>query len=87
MTNLEMKQLIKSCAQSVRKEFKFTMPKGEKLIDINYSLPYVGINLPGGEEYFFQEQAASEILEEAENAANKFDVSTEEALIWLAQSW
>jgi len=87
MTNLEMKQLIKSCAQSVRKHHKQVAPKDAKLIDINTSMPYVGIDLPGGEEYFFQEDAASEILAEADNAADKFDVSREDALIWLAQSW
>ena len=87
MTNELMRQHIVACAQSVRKDFKLTMPKDEKLIDINTSLPYVGINLPGGEEYFFQEQEASELLEEAEKTAETFDVTTEEALIWMSQGW
>ena len=87
MTNRQMKQHILSCAKSVRQNFKKTMPADCKLIDINYSLPYVGINLPDGEEYFFQEDAASEILDEANNTANLFNVSVEDAIIWQSQSW
>lgn len=87
MTNKEMQQHINAVAKSVRKDFKYIMPKEEKLIDINWGLPYVSINLPTGEEYFFQDEAASEILEQATNTGNKFSVSIENALIWMAQSW
>lgn len=87
MTNDEMKAYIEACAKSVRLEHKRYSPKDSKLIDINYGMPYIGINLPNGKEYFFQESAASEIMDEAKNAAEKFDVNIEDALIWMAQSW
>lgn len=87
MTNNEMRQHILMCAKSVRQHHKETAAKNSKLIDINNSLPYVAINLPTGEEYFFQEEAASDLLNEANNAANKFNVSVEDALIWQSQGW
>lgn len=87
MRKAEMRKHINVCASSVRKNFRDTMPKGEKLLDINWGLPYIGIKLPDGEEYFFQESAADEILTEAKNTAEKFGVSVENSLIWMAQSW
>ena len=86
MTNLEMKKLINQCAKSVTQNFKFTNPKS-KLVDINWGIPYVAINLPNGEEYFFQGEEASNLLEEATNTGNKFNVSVENALIFTSQSW
>lgn len=87
MTNREMMQHINKCAKAVKKEFKIVAPKDEKLVDINYGIPYVGINLPNGEEFFFQGEDARNLLEEATNTANKFQVSIEDALIWHSQSW
>lgn len=51
---------------------------GERLVDdgweveINYGLPYIGVNSPGGEEvYFSQEQEASELLDEVPENVNE----------------
>ncbi len=87
MTTKQMTKSIVNTAKAVRKEFKSIMPEDCKLIDINWGLPYVGINLPNGEEYFFQGEEASNLLEEAVNTGNKFSVSIEDALLWQSQSW
>jgi len=87
MTNKEMRQKILASAKSARKSVKETAPAGTKIIDINFGLPYVGIVCPDGGEYFFQGEEASNLLEEATNTANKFNVSIEDAIIWQSQSW
>lgn len=86
MTNKEMRKHILASAKSARQSFAAIAPDGEKIIDINYRLPTVAIN--GIEaDYFFQGEEASNLLEEATNTANKFEVSIEDALIWQSQSW
>jgi len=86
MNTKEMRKHILASAKSARKSFSDISPDGEKIIDINYSIPYVAIN--GVEaEYYFQGEEASNLLEEATNTANKFNVSVEDALIWQSQSW
>jgi protoheme ferro-lyase len=87
MTNKEMKEMIERTADAARLTWKKYNSTDLKIIDINHGLPYVGINCNDGSEYFFQDEAASEILEEATNTANKFNVSIEDAIIWAAQSW
>jgi len=84
MTKKEMQKLINSTAKAARKTFKQYQPTDSKIIDINYDLPYVDVN---DGEYFFQGEDASNILEEATNTANKFNVSVEDAIIWQSQSW
>lgn len=86
MTNKEMQKLINSTAKAARKTFAETMPKSSKIIDINFGLPYVAVN-SGNDEYFFQGEEASNLLEEATNTGNKFNVSIEDAIIWQSQSW
>lgn len=87
MTTKEMRRNILTSAKSARKSFKQTAPAGDKIIDINYGLPYVAVNCPDGSEYFFQGDAASNLLEEATNTGNKFNVSVEDAIIWQSQGW
>jgi len=86
MTNKEMQKLINSTAKAARKTFKQYAPAGDSIIEINYGLPYVAVN-SGNEEYFFQGEEASNLLEEATNTGNKFNVSVEDAIIWQSQSW
>lgn len=90
MTNRQFAAHIKRTAKAERKAYlaSFEKPKeADKIVDINWGLPYVGINLSNGQEYFFQEEAASEILEEATSAANKFNSSIDDVLLWQAQGW
>ncbi len=86
MTNKEMRRHILASCKSAKKSFKAVAPKDDKMIDINYGIPYVAIN-GVQDEYFFQGEEAANLLEEATNTANKFNVSVEEALIWQSQSW
>lgn len=86
MTNKEMQRTINDAAKSARKSFAKYGADGEKIIDINYSLPTVALNGIDS-EYFFQGEEASNLLEEATNASNKFNVSVEDALIWMSQGW
>jgi len=84
MTNKEMQKMINTIAKAARKAYKTEtdMP----IISINYGIPYVSIN-SWAESYFFQGQEASELLEEATNTSNKFNVSVEDVIIWHSQSW
>ncbi len=87
MLNNNLKIEIQRTAKSIRADHKTRMPKDSVLVELNYRLPYVALNLPNGEEYFFQGEEASEILEEAVNAGNKFCVAPEDYLLYISQSW
>lgn len=87
MTNKEMSKHIKKVAKFIRKDFKEIMPADSKIVDVNWSLPSLYINLPNGCEFFFQESEASELLEAATETANKFNTPLEDVLIWQANSW
>lgn len=78
---------INRAAKSARKSFKEQMPTSVEIIDINHGIPYVGIDLANGDEYFFQGQEASELLEQATTTSNKFNTNLEDTLLWMAQSW
>ncbi len=56
-------------------------------IEINNSLPYVAITMSNGDEYFFQEHEASELLDEHESSASKFDTTIEQSILHSAQGW
>ena len=51
-------------------------------ISINHVLPTVYIIQPNGEEYFFQESAASELLDSTPDY-----LSEKEYIIWTSQGW
>jgi hypothetical protein len=78
MTNKQMLANIKKTANSAR--------KAGQNIEINFGLPYVSINRIDT-VYFFQGDEASNILEEAINAGNKFNCSTEDYLLYISQGW
>lgn len=56
-------------------------------VTIDTGLPYVDVCLGPDAEYFFQESEADELLRDAEIAAEKFGVRTEDVLLWQAQGW
>jgi hypothetical protein len=87
MTNKETAASIKRIAKAYRKDHKEYMPQGEILVDVNHSIPYLAIQLPNDKEYHFQGEPAGDILEEATTASNKFNVSLEDAILWLASGW
>jgi hypothetical protein len=82
MTSRELKKSIVASARLARKNHKETMPDGEKLIEINWGIPYVSIG-----EYFFQGEEASNLLEDAVNSSNKLNVNVEDVIIWMSQGW
>lgn len=86
MTTKEMRRDIIKTTKSARQSYKATAPADSNIIDINYSLPYVAVNCPNS-EYFFQGDDASNLLKEATNTGNKFNVSVEDAIIWQSQGW
>lgn len=86
MTNKEMQKLINTTAKAARKTFKQYKPEGSSIIEINYILPYVAVNSYDS-EYFFQGEEAANLLEEATNTSNKFNVSVENVIIWQSQGW
>lgn len=86
MNSKQVQSLINKTAKAVRQEIKKYKPTGTKPVEINYGLPYVAITLLN-EEYFFQGEEASTLLDEAKEAANKFNTNVENALLWLSQSW
>jgi len=79
MTNQEMKQQIEQSAQ-------FELEAGAS-IEINNGLPYVAITMSNGDEYFFQESEASDLLDEHNMSADKFDTTVEASILHSAQGW
>jgi hypothetical protein len=55
-------------------------------VKVNLALPYVAVNCSNGDEYFFQGEEASNLIEEAENA---FDggLSITDYIMATSQSW
>jgi len=82
-----MKKAIEKTAKSVRETAKKYMSKDHKVIDINYGIPYVAIELYKQEYYYFQGDEASTLLEEAVTAGNKFNVTPEDYLLHISQGW
>lgn len=87
MTPKQTKKLINKTAKAVRKEFAKLMPKDENIIVIEWGIPYVGVKLPDGTEYFFQGEEASEMLTAAVETSNTFQTSVEDTILFLSQSW
>lgn len=87
MTTKQTSRLIIKTAKAVRKEFKKAMPEGKQLVEINWSLPYLAVNLPDGKEYFFQGQEASEMLQKCVETSNMYNVGVEDTILFLSQSW
>lgn len=56
-------------------------------VEINQNLPSVFIDLGEGNEYFFQEHEASELLIQADFVANTYGIWASDALLWLSQGW
>jgi len=56
--------------------------KAGATIEINHSLPYVAIKMSNGDEYFFQGEEASNLLNEVPDYINE-----EVYLIASAQNW
>lgn len=78
MTNKQMLADIKKTANSAR--------KAGKNIEINFRLPYVSINRTYN-VYFFQGDEASNLIEDAVNAGNKFNCSPEDYILYISQGW
>lgn len=51
-------------------------------VEINHKMPTIFINLSNGEEYFFQEWEAQELLDEVPD-----NVDPEEWFLWIAHGW
>ncbi len=79
MTNSEMQQQIEQSAQAER--------EAGATIEINNSLPYVALTMSDGSGYFFQGQEASELIDEHELSASKFNTSVEDSILHSAQGW
>lgn len=56
--------------------------RGGGSVEIDYKLPTVAVTLSDGSEYFFQEQEASDLLDEVPN-----NVSAEDYILATAQGW
>ena len=56
--------------------------RGGGMIDINYRLPTVAVELSDGSEYFFQEYEAQDLIDEVPE-----NISPEDFILASAQSW
>lgn len=76
-----MKKHIEASAEAAR--------DNGQTINIYKGVPIVAIDSlkKDSDEYFFQGEQASELLQEAEKASNKFGVSEEDYILYIAQSW
>ena len=75
-------------------EFRFQVIKASNAelkagtkIEMNRILPTVSIRYHDGEEYFFQEHEASDLLDRAKALADRLDLDLGSVLRWMAQSW
>ena len=82
MTNNEMKSLIEKTVIAAMKEGQYI-----EIHDGSYTLSYVLVHHTDDDEYLFQGDEADIILNEAEAAAEKFNVSKEEYILYSSQSW
>jgi hypothetical protein len=55
-------------------------------VKINTGLPYVEVTCSNGDEYFFQGEEASQLIEEAENALDG-GLSITDYIMATSQSW
>jgi hypothetical protein len=62
----------KNIKNDIEKTAKSFFEAGGK-IDINYGLPYIAIDQPNGENYYFQEDEASEMLKDIPDNVNDKD--------------
>jgi hypothetical protein len=61
--------------------------KAGQLIDICNKLPYVSIKRGADDEYFFQGEEASNLINEAEHSMLANFCTTEDIILWQAQGW
>lgn len=74
MTRQELIKLIESDAEYAKNNGQF--------ITVNESLPYVDVDLGHGNEYFFQGEEASDLINSVPDWINAKDY-----ILWLAQGW
>ena len=59
-------------------------------IEINYGMPYISIENPNGDSWFFQDYGAARLIDEAKKAIKEcFDglLSIEDYLLVISQDW
>ena len=57
-------------------------------VQISHVHNYMHVEGPmESQDWFFQGQEFTDLLEEAEACAEKFDVQPHECLLWMAQGW
>ncbi len=76
-TNILPKWLVKQYEQRAAAE-----RKDGTTIEINNGIPYVAIEFPNGDEYFFQGEEADNLLNEVPENINE-----EDYLLAIAQNW
>lgn len=74
MTQDELIEQIESTAKYCRSEGQY--------VEINWSLPYVAVYRGPDDEYFFQGEEASDLLDECPDY-----VSEEDYILWSSQGW
>lgn len=82
---MTIKHLIQDYQYRARAERK----DGTK-IEINYGIPYISIENPNGNSWFFQEHEAAKLIAEAEKAIKEcFDglLSVEDYILAVSQDW
>lgn len=56
--------------------------KAGAIIDINEMLPYIGLTMSDGSDYFFQEEEAENMLNEVPD-----NISPDDYILAIAQGW
>jgi hypothetical protein len=89
MTAKELLNEIRITAESAREAGQY--------VEFNYRLPYVLVHRGDDDEYFFQGDEASRLLDEIDKLRNVVDleildmddvgISDGDLLLWLAQGW
>lgn len=76
-----MKKVSAKVKKQINDTAKLRKAHGAK-VEINHSMPYISIVQVNGEEWFFQESAAEELLNEIPG-----NVSPENYLMWVSTGW
>jgi hypothetical protein len=87
MTDKQTKSIIESIGRIIRNDIKKYMSEGERAIEINTKIPYIAIQTYPNTEYYFQGDEAQNLLNEAKIGCDKFNVTIEDYILYLASNW
>jgi hypothetical protein len=87
MTTLQLSKLVNKSARLSQQSLNQVLEDKKHAIEINYRLPYVAIMHADGSEYFFQDEEADNLIEEARRSPLHDYCSIENIILWQSIGW